>query len=113
MYVNTKLRTNTVDITLVNWLEAGLLAVVEADTELDLRDSAFSEVADGAGACRCCSSGSSGSSAGSGLGSNGSSSCCCSGRGSRAANGVTLIVDGGNSCEVPVGMIRIDRSGGT
>lgn len=36
-------------LTAIDWLEAGLLAVVKPDTKLDLRNSALSEVTDGTG----------------------------------------------------------------
>lgn len=46
-----------VEGSLVDGLEAGLLAVVEANAELDLRNSAFTEVTDGRRRASCSSRG--------------------------------------------------------
>ena len=93
--------------TLVDGLEAGLLAVVESSRELDLRDRAASEVANGsarAGRCRSGSAGGRGGCSGAGSGSGrrvgsnsggGSDSSSASG----ACDDVALVVYSGDSGE--------------
>lgn len=50
MIISIDCKSTPADLTLINWLEASLLAVVEANAELDLRDCALAKVSNRAGA---------------------------------------------------------------
>jgi uncharacterized membrane protein YgcG len=93
-----------VEGSLVDGLERGLLAVVEADTEFNLRDTARAEVTNAGAACSSrrgwsSSNGSSGNGS-SGIGSVGGGGGVSTTAWASASNGITLIIDSLDSGEV-------------